>query len=206
MHVIMTLQAMPILALLSKSDKENFMKLKHLLLIIPTAVISSVLTIYLLLYSIIFIAFLVNPPMGQRVYFFGDELKDQRVSAFVVSSEFTDKININDIEINAPQDSLYMILDMELAAVDGKWDIVSDFTVSGNGLVKDVGFDRETTRELNGYDLLKLNSFEKQLVRLVFLLPEAELRTGYSMTIDYADGGCAGPFILSSWRGETVSA
>ena len=184
------------------------MKPKHLFLIIPAAVISSVLIVFLLLYLIIIIILFLNPVGidGQRVYFFGDELKDQRVSAFVVSFEFTDKININETEINAPQDSLYMILDMELAAVDGKWDIVSDFTVSGNGLVKDVGFDRETTRQLNGYDLLKLNSFEKQLVRLVFLLPEAELRTGYSMTIDYADGGSAGPFILSSWREETVRA
>ena len=183
------------------------MKPKHLLLIIPAAVISSILMVFLLLYLIIFIVFLVVPQdtVRPRAFPFGIELNDDYVNATVFSADFTEKININGTAISAPQDNQYMILDMELTAVDGKWDIISDFTVHRNDLDKDVSFDREATSQLNGCDLLKLNSSEKQSVKLAFLLPKSELLTGYTMTIQYANGACSERFTLRSLESGTAA-
>ena len=176
------------------------MKPKHFLLIIPAAVISSVLTVFLLLYLIIFILALVVPQdtVRPRAFPFGIELNDDYVNATVFSADFTEKINVKGTEISAPQDNQYMILDMELTAVDSKWDIISDFTVHRNDLDKDVSFDREATSRLNSCDLLKLNSSEKQSVKLAFLLPKSELLTGYRMNFKYANGACSEDFYLGS--------
>ena len=66
---------MPPLSLLSKSDKENFMKPKYFILIIPAAVISSALIAFLLLYLIIVIVLYITPwdVTGPRAFLFGTE-------------------------------------------------------------------------------------------------------------------------------------
>ncbi len=183
------------------------MKSKYFLLIIPAAVISSALIAFLLLYLIIVIVLYITPwdVTGPRTFLFGTEYKDDYVNATAISADFTDKVSINGNEISAPQDNLYMIVEMEIAAIDGNWNVISDFTVSGNGLVN-ANFDREITSRLNGCDLLKLNSSEKQSVSLVFPVPESEQSTGCLLTVQYTDGCCSEPFILSSWQKETVQA
>lgn len=179
------------------------MKPKYFFLIIPAALIA-----FMLLYLTIVIVLYMTPwdVEGSRAFPFGIEYQDDYVNATAISADFTDKVSINGNEISAPQDNLYMIVEMEIAAIGGNWNVMSDFTVSGNGLDKDVSFDREITSRLNGCDLLKLNSSEKQSVSLVFPVPESELRTDYLLTVQYADGCCSEPFILSSWQKETVQA
>ncbi|MDE6724896.1 MAG: hypothetical protein K2J79_04750 [Ruminiclostridium sp.] len=178
------------------------MKPKHFLLIIPAA-----LFVFAILYLIIVIV-LIFAPWGEvrpRAFPFGIELTDDYVRATVYSSDFTEKINVSGTEISAPQDNMYMILDMELTAVDGKWDIISDFTIHRNDLDKDVSFDREATSRLNDCDLLKLNSSEKQSVKLAFILPKSEQLTGYTMTIQYANGACSEDFALCSLEVGTAT-
>ena len=127
------------------------MKPKYFLLIIPAAVISSALIAFLLLYLIIVIVLYITPwdVTGPRTFLFGTEYKDDYVNATAISTDFTDKVSINGNEISAPQDNLYMIVEMEIAAIGGNWNVISDFTVSGNGLVN-ANFDREITSRLNG--------------------------------------------------------
>lgn len=194
---------MLLLALLSKSDKENFMKPKYFLLLIPAALIA-----FLLLYLIIIIVLYISPwgEVRPRAFPFGTEYKDDYINATTFSADFTDKININSSEIKAPQDNLYMIIDLEITAIDGNWSVMSDFTVFRNDLHESISFDRVTTNQLNGCDLLKLNSSEKQSVSLVFLLPKSELLTGYTMTIRYVNGACSEDFALRSLYSETTQA
>lgn len=183
------------------------MKPKHFLLIISTALMTA-LKAFLLLYLIIVIVLYISPWGVKRpgAHLFGHEFIDEYINATAFSADFTDKININGNELSAPQDNLYMVLDMELTAINGKWDVMSDFTVSGNGLTDDVSFDREATSQLNGCDLLKLNSSEKQSVSLVFLLPKSELLPHYTMTIQYANGACSELFALYSLEPGTATA
>lgn len=179
------------------------MKPKHFLLIIPAALIA-----FILFYLIIVIVLYISPWGVKRpgAHLFGHEFIDEYIKAAAISADFTDKVSINGNEISVPKNNLYMIVDMEITAIDGNWNVMSDFTVYRNDLVESVSFDREITNQLNGYDLLKLNSSEKQSVSLVFLLPESELRTGYTMTIQYANGACSELFSLCSLESGTATA
>jgi len=116
-----------------------------------------------------------------KAYLMGYAYEDNVINATIVSAEFTDKLTISGNDVEASADSSYLIVDIDMSVKSGKWSDISDFEVS-NGAIYDVRFDRDTTAQLNGFDLFEINSTEKQSIRVVFLIKNADVENLNSHT------------------------
>ncbi len=133
----------------------------------------------------------------QKAYLIGTPCDDYQVNATVIDANFTDKIIIGDDEIIAPMDGMYLVVDMEILVKGGKWSALSDIGVH-EGVEDEVFFDRKITNQSNGCDILRIDSDEKQTIRLVFVLKNVTQPSDFHiLTIYYSDGGCSEPFALT---------
>ena len=134
----------------------------------------------------------------QKAYLIGTMYEDDIVNATIISADFTDKIIVNGNDIAAPVNGSYLIVDMEMSVKSGNWHDLSDFEV-GYGVEYDVSFERNVTTQINGCDLLEINSTENQSIRLAFLIMNADVASirFHTFTIRYAYGGSSELFALS---------
>ncbi len=138
-------------------------------------------------------------PKGQVVYPIGAEYNDRKVSATVLSAAYTDQVDIDgENPIIAPDDEVYMTVEMEITVKNNSGAGLLDFVVDSLG-ENIVCFDKDLTDQANGYDILDMQRDVKHTVLLVFVLDSnlvTESVSDYNLTIRYTDGGCSDLFPL----------
>ena len=138
----------------------------------------------------------------QRIYPINTDYEDDHISGKILSAEMTDKIIIGANEKTAPADCRYIIVDMEMIVKNGKWNSILDFEISSLWQ-KRISFNQELTRQLTGFDVLKLESTEKQTIHLVFIIKKDNIPLrDYTFIIRYKDKTSSGPFELWEWTEE----